>query len=90
MRTILTNLFFFLAISGFIVAQDISTNPNSPSETFGQLPLSDRGILATTITHSVDPVTVTAGTGVACTAAGITSDNQYWRSFILADFGITD
>ncbi len=90
MRTILTTLFSFLAISGLIIAQDISKNPNSPSETFGQLPLSERGVLATTITHSVDPATVTVGTGVSCSNGGITSDNQYWRSFILADFGITN
>ena len=88
LKSILSFIVFILAVQ--LSAQDISKNLNSPSETFGQLPLSDRGVLATTITHSVDPTTVTTGTGVSCTASGITSDNQYWRSFILADFGITN
>ncbi len=78
---------FFLFFASFIQAQDISHSQNQITEPFGQLPLTVTD--ATTITHSVDPVTVTAGMSVACTNGGITSDNQYWRSFILANFGIT-
>ncbi len=86
-------LFFFVFIlaAGFLFtasAQDISVNPNPPIQSNGQLNYD--GTDAITITHSVDPVSVVAGMSVACTAGGITSDNQYWRSFVLSDFGITD
>jgi len=64
-----------------INAQDIATNPNPPSVPFGQIQYE--AIDAVTITHSVDPVTVTALMSVACTSGGITSDNQYWRAFVL-------
>ena len=87
-RIITVSFIALLAISFSGFAQDFSTNPNRDVKHFGQIQYAP--IDATTITHSVDPVTVTAGTGVACSAGGITSDNQYWRSFVLADFGITD
>ena len=84
-------LFTALLVTGLffsINAQDITTNPNPPSVPFGQIQYE--AIDAVTITHSVDPVTVTALMSVACTSGGITSDNQYFRAFVLADFGITD
>ncbi|MCW8813213.1 MAG: T9SS type A sorting domain-containing protein [Chlorobium sp.] len=91
MKHFFSLLFFFILVFGLSYAQeDITTNPNQPSKSFGQLPLAESDALSVTITHSVDPVTVTAGMSVACTNAGITADNQYWRSFILADFGITE
>ena len=87
-RIITVSFIALLAISFSGFAQDFSTNPNREVQPFGQIQYAP--IDAITITHSVDPVTVTVGTGVACSAGGITSDNQYWRSFVLADFGITD
>jgi hypothetical protein len=89
-NTFFTLLFIWCLTLGFAlitVAQDIS-NSNKEVQQFGQIqyPPTD----AITITHSVDPINVVAGTGVACTASGITSDNQYWRAFVLADFGITE
>ena len=88
MKQFFSLLFLFVLVSGLSLAQDFSVNPNLPSKSFGQIQYAN--IDATTITHSVDPVTVTALTGVSCTTGGITSDNQYWRAFVLADFGITD
>ncbi len=46
-----------------------------------------------TITHSVDPLTITPGNSVACSnqASGYTTQNQYLRVFDLQnDFGIND
>ena len=88
MKRIITISFIaLLAISFTGFAQDIS-NSTKEVHQFGQIHYAPTD--ATTITHSVDPITVTVGTGVACTTGGITSDNQYWRSFVLADFAITD
>src|SRR6056297_1485354 len=45
------------------------------------------------LSHSVEEFLVTGGTAIACvsTAAPQTSsDNQFWRSFTLADFGVSD
>ncbi|OAB63259.1 hypothetical protein AY599_20790 [Leptolyngbya valderiana BDU 20041] len=45
------------------------------------------------LSHSVEEFLVTGGTAIACvsTAAPQTSsDNQFWRSFTLGDFGISD
>ena len=44
---------------------------------------------AVSFTQSSDPVTITAGTGVACVAGGgITAENSYYRGFTLADHGV--
>ena len=88
MKRIITISFIaLLAISFTGFAQDFS-NSNKEVQQFGQIQYAPTD--ATTITHSLDPITVTALMSVACTNGGITSDNQYWRSFILADFGITE
>ncbi len=45
------------------------------------------------LSHSLEEFLVTGGTAIACvsTAAPQTSsDNQFWRSFTLGDFGITE
>jgi len=44
-----------------------------------------------TITHSVDPNTVFLIGSLSCrtTADSLTNENHYWRSFVLADFGIS-
>jgi hypothetical protein len=88
MKKIITFSFCLVALMAFSfssVAQNISVNNNAPTESYGQLPLTDGTV---TITHSVDPVTITAGNSVTCSAGGITSDNQLWRSFVLSDFSL--
>ena len=45
------------------------------------------------LSHSVEEFLVVVGTAVACASSSApqtTNANQYWRSFTLADFGITD
>jgi len=78
-----------MAFSFNIVAQDFSANNYKVTESYGQLPLiPDEEV---TITHSTVPDSVISGMSVTCSAGGITSDNQLWRSFELAShFGITD
>lgn len=91
MKRLITFSLFMFAILAFTLstfAQNISVSPNEVTKAYGQIQYAPTD--ATTITHSIDPVTVTALMSVACTNGGITSDNQYWRSFVLADFGITD
>ena len=91
MKKIITFSFCLIAIMAFSFsgfAQDFSVNQNKSTESYGQIPLQEAG--GTTITHSVDPNTVVLGS-IACIDTGpptINSDNQYWRSFVLTDFGI--
>ncbi len=45
------------------------------------------------LSHSLEEFLVTGGTAVSCqstAAPQTTSDNQFWRSFTLGDFGITE
>ena len=45
------------------------------------------------LSHSVEEFLVLIGTGIACASTGTpqtTNVNQFWRSFTLGDFGITD
>jgi hypothetical protein len=90
MKTIFKTFFSLIAIVAFSFsnfAQEFSVGSNMASESYGQIPLTEGG--GTTITHSVDPVTI-SDTSLACIGDSANSDNQLWRSFILADFGITD
>jgi len=88
------NKFFTLSVSAFIAlvftgglfAQDFSTNPNPSSETYGQIQYTPTA--ATTITHSATQ-NIVAGSA-SCNDGTNHTDNSYWRSFVLADFGITD
>ena len=45
------------------------------------------------LSHSVEEFLVTGGTAIACASTATpqtSSDNQYWRSFTLTDFGVTE
>jgi len=81
-------LFAIMAFSSTSFAQEFSISQNEV-QPFGQIQYEPASPDAITITHSLDQ-SIVALTGVACTSGGITSDNQYWRAFVLADFGITD
>ena len=85
MKQLFSLLFFFVFLSGFAFAQDISGSHKPATTPFGQGTLLD--VPAVTITHSVSD-TIIAGS-VACNAGGIHTDNSYYRAFTLADFGIT-
>ncbi len=93
MKTIFTvfmSLIAIMTLSFSSFAQEYSGDQNQSSKSFGQLPLVESG--GTTITHSVDPNTVTGGNSILCLDTGpplANADNGYWRSFVLTDFGIT-
>jgi hypothetical protein len=92
MKTIFTvlSLIAIMTFSFSSFAQNFSVNPNPPTETYGQISMTEGG--GTTITHSVDPNTVTGGNSILCLDTGpplANADNGYWRSFVLTDFGIT-
>ena len=74
---------FFFSIN----AQDITTNPNQPTEPFGQVQYES--IDAVTITHSLSQ-TIIPLNSVSCNAGGLHTDNSYYRAFDLTSFGITD
>ena len=78
-------LFLFFAVQ--LQAQDFSVSQNPALKQSGQLPLTDAG--AVTITHSTS-LDILTGNSVSCNAAGIHTDNSYFRAFTLADFGITE
>jgi hypothetical protein len=45
------------------------------------------------LSHSLEEFLVTGGTAIACSSTGApqtSSDNQFWRSFTLSDFGISE
>ena len=82
-------LSFFVFVLAFqLAAQEISFNPNPPQEASEQVP-NLYSPDAVTITHSVDPVNVVAGS-VACNAGGLHTDNSYFRAFTLSAFGINN
>jgi hypothetical protein len=90
MKTIFTvflSLIIIMAFSFSSIAQEFSIGSNPASESFGQIPLTKGG--GTTITESIDPVTVT-DSSVVCANNGDNVATQCWRSFVLPDFGITD
>ena len=85
-----THFFFFavLLFAGLIFtanAQDITVNPKPVNEQQGQVPISFGDSI--TITHSATQ-TITSGNSVACNAAGLHTDNSYFRAFNLNSFGI--
>ena len=79
-------VFAIVAFSFSSFAQDFSVNQNQVTESFGQGTFLEAG--GVTITHSVSDSVIVGS--ITCSAGGITSDNQFWRSFVLSDFGITD
>jgi len=81
------SLFAVVAFSVSSLAQNFSSVEGQAVDSYGQLPIPEMG--GTTITHSIDPVTIIPGNSVACAIADTTYDNQYWRSFLLKDFGIS-
>ncbi|MGB5849364.1 MAG: hypothetical protein WBH40_12800, partial [Ignavibacteriaceae bacterium] len=88
-KSLFTNFFICCITVGFTItamAQNISVSPNQVTETTGQTTIINAG--GVTITHSATQ-SIVAGS-VACAAAGLHADNSYWRSFVLADFGITN
>ena len=85
-KFILSFFVFVLAIQ--LSAQEISYNPNAPTEASEQNPYLYSPD-AVTITHSVDPVNLVAGS-VACNAGGLHTDNSYYRAFTLTAFGINN
>ncbi|RKY96604.1 MAG: hypothetical protein DRQ13_05715 [Ignavibacteriae bacterium] len=87
-----SHFFFFtiLLVVGLLFsvnAQDITKNPNAPSEPFGQLQYESTD--AVTITHSLSQTIIPANS-VSCNAGGLHADNSYYRAFDLSSFGITD
>jgi len=90
MKTIFKVFLSLIAIMAFSFssfAQEFSIGFNQASEPYGQIPMIESGGI--TITHSLDPVTV-SGTSMSCVSDSAVLANQIWRSFVLADFGITD
>jgi hypothetical protein len=86
-----THFFFFavLLAAGLLFtvnAQDITVNPNPVNEQQGQVPLNNTD--AITITHSATQ-NIVSGNSVSCNAAGLHTDNSYFRAFDLNAFGIT-
>jgi hypothetical protein len=80
----------FVVLFSFIAfAQDFSSSSNQATESYGQVPIPEQDALSVTITHSVDPVNVVAGS-VACNAGGLHTDNSYYRAFTLSAFGINN
>jgi len=47
-------------------------------------------IAQTTISQNVDPTSIEEGTSATCASASGVSDNVFSRSYVLADFGITE
>lgn len=74
--------------SGDVEAVDFTSSPDAVPAPFGQLPLTERSLTDVTITHSVDPVTITPLQSVSCNAGGLHADNGYYRAFDLPSFGI--
>jgi len=87
---LLTTIILFVVFSFVGIAQDFSRSSNQAIETYGQVPMPEPDAFGTTITHSVDPVTIVVGSAACADANGVTGDNQYWRSFVLSGFGITE
>jgi hypothetical protein len=74
-----------LAVAGVAQAAQFGTNPNPANPPSGAPYVPD----APNITQSVDPSTITALNGIACTASGIAADNHFLRRFFLnGDHGI--
>jgi hypothetical protein len=83
-------IFFSLSIlflSLQVQAQDISVNPNPATKSYGQLPYDNTDAL--TITES-NSQTIITGNSVSCNAAGLHTNNSYFRAFTLSNFGITE
>lgn len=84
MKKLLIVAAVLLALTGMAQAAEIALNPNPPVAPSGDN-VPNR---APNITQSVDPNTLAAGS-IACTNAGIASDNEFLRRFFLnADHGI--
>jgi len=84
-RLVLITVVGLLAV-GTAQAAELGVNPNPPQNPSGPGYVPD----LPNITQSVDPTTVTAATGVACTNTVAVSDNHFLRRFFLnADHGIT-
>jgi hypothetical protein len=74
--------FFVFVLTFQLAAQEISFNPNPPQEASEQVPYLYSPD-AVTITQSIDPVNIVAGS-VACNAAGLHANNSYFRAFTLS------
>jgi len=77
--------FLFLALQ--VQAQDISISQNPATKSYGQLAYDNTNAL--TITES-NSQTILTGNSVSCNAAGLHTNNSYFRAFTLSNFGITE
>ncbi|NJD56879.1 MAG: fibronectin type III domain-containing protein, partial [Nitrospirae bacterium] len=67
-----------------IVDSGTSTPQGLPFQLLGNAPGTCGSI---TMTHSVSQ-SIVSGNSIACNSGGIHTDNSYWRTFTLSDFGV--